>query len=59
MRPRAWFLVVLLLCLYVAADSTTCSATKRCEQGCCNKNGNCGFGPDCKTINLVRIMTQS
>ncbi|KAJ4087133.1 hypothetical protein NW760_013788 [Fusarium oxysporum] len=46
MRFRAWFFVVLLLCLYVAADSTTCSATKKCEQGCCNKSGNCGFGPD-------------
>ncbi|KAF5692426.1 chitinase [Fusarium denticulatum] len=46
MRLRAWAFVVLLLCLYVAADSTTCSATKRCQQGCCNKSGNCGFGPD-------------
>ncbi|RKK66490.1 hypothetical protein BFJ69_g15354 [Fusarium oxysporum] len=46
MRFRAWFFVVLLLCLYVAADSTTCSATKKCKQGCCNKSGNCGFGPD-------------
>ncbi|KAM5357977.1 hypothetical protein ACJZ2D_015720 [Fusarium nematophilum] len=48
MRFRVSFLVMLLLlCLCIAAaDSTTCSATKRCEQGCCNKSGNCGFGPD-------------
>ncbi|KAH7195298.1 hypothetical protein DER44DRAFT_536499 [Fusarium oxysporum] len=46
MRFRAWLFVVLLLCLYVAADDTTCSATKKCKQGCCNKSGNCGFGPD-------------
>ncbi|CAF3591564.1 unnamed protein product [Fusarium graminearum] len=48
MRFRSWVLVVLLLCAYVAtaADSTTCSATRRCAQGCCNKSGNCGFGPD-------------
>ncbi|KAF5591120.1 hypothetical protein FPCIR_6195 [Fusarium pseudocircinatum] len=49
MRFRCWLLVVLFLCLYVAdiaADDTTCSATKKCKQGCCNKNGNCGFGPD-------------
>ncbi|RYC80923.1 hypothetical protein BFJ63_vAg16191 [Fusarium oxysporum f. sp. narcissi] len=46
MRLRAWLFVVLLLCLYVAADDTTCSATKKCKQGCCNKSGNCGFGPD-------------
>ncbi|KAL6354004.1 hypothetical protein LRP88_12635 [Fusarium phalaenopsidis] len=40
-------LLLLLLCRGIAAaDSTTCSATKRCEQGCCNKSGNCGFGPD-------------
>ncbi|KAG7412159.1 Chitotriosidase-1 [Fusarium oxysporum f. sp. rapae] len=29
-----------------AQDDTTCSATKRCKNGCCNKSGNCGFGPD-------------
>ncbi|RMJ03310.1 hypothetical protein CDV36_015165 [Fusarium kuroshium] len=47
MRFRVSFFVVLLLCLCIAgADSTTCSATKRCEQGCCNKSGNCGFGPN-------------
>ncbi|KAF5576582.1 hypothetical protein FPANT_10866 [Fusarium pseudoanthophilum] len=46
MRLRRWLFVVLLLCLYVAADDTTCSATQKCKQGCCNKNGNCGFGPD-------------
>ncbi|KAF4969335.1 hypothetical protein FSARC_3410 [Fusarium sarcochroum] len=46
MHLRAWFFVVLLLCLHVAAADTTCSATKRCENGCCNKFGNCGFGPD-------------
>ncbi|KAL9560672.1 hypothetical protein ACKAV7_015163 [Fusarium commune] len=49
MRFHCWLLVVLFLCLYVAdiaADDTTCSSTKKCKQGCCNKNGNCGFGPD-------------
>ncbi|UPK92824.1 hypothetical protein LCI18_003759 [Fusarium solani-melongenae] len=47
MHLRVWFFVVLLLGLYVAAeDDATCSATKRCEEGCCNKSGNYGFGPD-------------
>ncbi|KAF4984898.1 hypothetical protein FDECE_17002 [Fusarium decemcellulare] len=46
MHLRAWFLVVLLLCLYVAADDSTCSATKKCKEGCCNKYNSCGFGPD-------------
>ncbi|KAH6871830.1 hypothetical protein B0T10DRAFT_590612 [Thelonectria olida] len=49
MHMRTWLLCLLLLCLCVAAatdDDTTCSATKRCKKGCCNKSGNCGFGPD-------------
>ncbi|KAH7202902.1 uncharacterized protein BKA55DRAFT_600509 [Fusarium redolens] len=48
MHRRIWLLGLLLLCLCiaVAADDTTCSATKRCKNGCCNKSGNCGFGPD-------------
>ncbi|KAF5678234.1 hypothetical protein FCIRC_6517 [Fusarium circinatum] len=49
MRMRTWLFGLLLLCLYVAVaaqDDTTCSATKRCKNGCCNKSGNCGFGPD-------------
>lgn len=27
-------------------DLSKCSATKACYQGCCSKDGNCGFGPD-------------
>ncbi|KAL2687924.1 hypothetical protein Neosp_005494 [[Neocosmospora] mangrovei] len=49
MHIRIWLFCLLLLCLCVAAaddDDTTCSATKRCKNGCCNKSGNCGFGPD-------------
>ncbi|RFN43175.1 hypothetical protein FIE12Z_12577 [Fusarium flagelliforme] len=49
MHLRMWLFGLLLLCLCVsvaAADDTTCSATKRCKNGCCNKAGNCGFGPD-------------
>ncbi|KAF5259704.1 hypothetical protein FOXYS1_9669 [Fusarium oxysporum] len=49
MRMRTWLFGLLLLCLCVAVaaqDDTTCSATKRCKNGCCNKSGNCGFGPD-------------
>ncbi|KAH6957703.1 hypothetical protein BKA56DRAFT_562252 [Ilyonectria sp. MPI-CAGE-AT-0026] len=48
MHFRIWFLCLLLLCLCVAAadDDSTCSATKSCKNGCCNKSGNCGFGPD-------------
>ncbi|EWG55818.1 hypothetical protein FVEG_17600 [Fusarium verticillioides 7600] len=49
MRMRTWLFGLLLLCLCLAVaaqDDTTCSATKRCKNGCCNKSGNCGFGPD-------------
>ncbi|KAH7171571.1 glycoside hydrolase superfamily [Fusarium sp. MPI-SDFR-AT-0072] len=48
MHRRIWLLGLLLLCLCiaVAADDTTCSATKRCKNSYCNKSGNCGFGPD-------------
>ncbi|RKK93244.1 hypothetical protein BFJ68_g15612 [Fusarium oxysporum] len=49
MRLRTWLFGLLLLCLCVAVaaqDDTTCSSTKRCKNGCCNKSGNCGFGPD-------------
>ncbi|KAH7205685.1 hypothetical protein BKA60DRAFT_624617 [Fusarium oxysporum] len=49
MRMRTWLFGLLLLCLCVAVpaqDDTTCSATKRCKNGCCNKSGNYGFGPD-------------
>ena len=27
-------------------DLSKCSASKACYQGCCSKDGNCGFGPD-------------
>ncbi|RSL94203.1 hypothetical protein CDV31_014405 [Fusarium ambrosium] len=48
MHLRVWLFCLLLLCLCVAAaeDDATCSATKRCKDGCCNKSGSCGFGPD-------------
>ncbi|KAI1049556.1 hypothetical protein LB505_008067, partial [Fusarium chuoi] len=49
MRLRTLLFGLLLLCLCVAVaaqDETTCSATRRCKNGCCNKSGNCGFGPD-------------
>ncbi|RBA22505.1 hypothetical protein FPRO05_00852 [Fusarium proliferatum] len=49
MRLRTLLFGLLLLCLCVAVaaqDDTTCSATRRCKNGCCNKSGNCGFGPD-------------
>ncbi|KAH7470257.1 hypothetical protein FOMA001_g14898 [Fusarium oxysporum f. sp. matthiolae] len=53
MRMCTWLFGLLLLCLCVvvaAQDDTTCSATKRCKNGC-NKSGNCGFGPDYCGIN--------
>ncbi|KAG8361863.1 hypothetical protein FVEN_g217 [Fusarium venenatum] len=50
MHLRMWLLGLLLMCLCISvaaqSDDTTCSATKRCKNGCCNKSGNCGFGPD-------------
>ncbi|OBS25926.1 hypothetical protein FPOA_06459 [Fusarium poae] len=50
MHIRIWLLGLLLMCLCISVaaqnDDTTCSATKRCKNGCCNKSGNCGFGPD-------------
>ncbi|KAF2466138.1 glycoside hydrolase [Lindgomyces ingoldianus] len=39
---------VLILCFFLAggAVAQTCSSSSRCENGCCNTNGFCGFGPD-------------
>ncbi|ETS75312.1 hypothetical protein PFICI_12256 [Pestalotiopsis fici W106-1] len=44
-----WLHLYLWLCLSLFLKSTsaqTCSSSSPCAEGCCNKWGNCGFGPD-------------
>lgn len=41
-----WLVFLLLFVLIAAQADTTCSVTRPCFQGCCIKDGHCGFGPD-------------
>ncbi|EJT79718.1 hypothetical protein GGTG_04802 [Gaeumannomyces tritici R3-111a-1] len=45
---------LLLLALFSGlVVSQTCSPTSNCKEGCCNKFGNCGFGPDFCGANCI------
>lgn len=48
MRNFTLFFLCLsfLAVVTVQVDPSTCSATRPCYQGCCSKDGNCGFSPE-------------
>ncbi|RAK98563.1 uncharacterized protein BO80DRAFT_466986 [Aspergillus ibericus CBS 121593] len=40
-----WLAACLLAWVVVGQQSSTCSLTEPCEEGCCSQYGTCGFGP--------------
>ncbi|KAJ5717638.1 hypothetical protein N7488_003284 [Penicillium malachiteum] len=41
-----WLTACLLAWVVVGQQSTTCSVSEPCEEGCCSQYGTCGFGPE-------------
>ena len=54
MRLSIATLVTLGILLFQVA-AQTCHPSSPCKEGCCNKFGNCGFGPDCESPRSLEL----